>query len=293
MKKRVGVIGAAGYVGRGMFAMFDGHPSFEAIAVDKLHSHLSPQDYRGFDLAIVCVPTPSRLDGSCDTSIVEEVCELVDAPLVLIKSTVPPGTTERLNIKNAEQWGRFHFSPEYMGEPLNFVPYWRYPDPHRPERHNFCIVGGPQAPAILDYFAKVMGPHARLHSTDTTTAELVKYMENAFFAVKVTFVNEFSRLAHAFDVQWHELRQLWLLDSRVEPDHTHVFANAPGWGGKCLPKDISAICHIARQMKVPAHLLEAIQAINAIHRNLLHPGGLSTRELVQGLIDAADGEMRP
>lgn len=261
---RVGIIGM-GYVGKGMLKLFQ-------RAHDVTWYDVETQPERdmvlGVDLAVICVPTPMQPDGSCDTSIVEEVASWVDAPLVLIKSTVPPGTTDRLNQndKKPGAWARFHFSPEYMGEPRNYVPEWKYPDPRLPHKHDFVIVGGMQAERVLDLIVPCMGPHTRFISTDTRSAELTKYMENAYFAMKVSFVTEFRNLARLLDVDWYTLRSQWLLDSRVEPDHTMSFANDPGWGGKCLPKDVNAICHAAREAGGSSPLLEAVIAVNNIHR---------------------------
>lgn len=261
MMKTVGIIGM-GYVGQGMLRLFQRH--YDVRWYD-IATQPDRSQVQGVDLAVVCVPTPMAIDGSCDTSIVEDVCSWIDAPLVLIKSTVPPGTTLDLNLTHGA--GRFHFSPEYMGEPRNFVPAWKYPDPRNPQMHDFVIVGGPQAGQIMDFFTPIMGPHTRFHSTaDSTAAELTKYMENSFFAMKVSFVNEFSFLAKAFGVDWHHLREMWLLDPRVEPDHTVVFQGNHGWGGKCLPKDTSALCKAARGAGTIAYLMESVCAVNDLHR---------------------------
>src|SRR5688572_2581693 len=66
-----------------------------------------------------------------------------------------------------------------------------------------------------------------------------EYMENCFFATKVAFVNEFREIVERFEGNWQAVRQGWLLDPRVSPDHSDSFASARGFGGKCLPKDLS------------------------------------------------------
>jgi UDPglucose 6-dehydrogenase len=124
-----------------------------------------------------------------------------------------------------------------------FVPFWKYPHPTDMKFHNFQIIGGDKktASAILDFFVDVMGADAKFFITDSITAELVKYMENAFIATKVTFCNEFFSMAEAFGVEYKELRELWLLDKRVGRMYSAVYPDRRGFSGKCLPKDVNAI----------------------------------------------------
>jgi UDP-glucose 6-dehydrogenase len=87
-------------------------------------------------------------------------------------------------------------------------------------------------------------------------------MENSFFAVKTTFVNEFRNLCEVLEVDWQAVREGWLLDPRVERDHSDAFKKAPGFGGRCLPKDIAAIISHSRDIGGNMPLLEAVQRIN-------------------------------
>src|SRR3990167_297863 len=250
---------------------------YDVAIYDKGQAGADRGKVMGADLAIICVPTPEGPHGAADVSAVEEAVAYLDAPLILIKSTVPPGTADRL----AAKYGKaVHFSPEFMGEPRNFVRFWLYPDPLNPVMHDFVVVGGPKAGEVLDYFASVMSADTRFVACSATEAELMKYMSNAYFATKVTFCNEFAAIADSFGVDYKRLRELWLLDSRVEPDQTMVFADNPGFGGKCLPKDLSAI--IAAYEGEPI-LLEAVQRANGLYRieewrpgrSRLYKGGLT------------------
>src|SRR6187455_2634658 len=154
--KKVAVIGH-GYVGKQMARMLS--HSHDVIAYDKdfvmdeveregncdlYRTTGDKQKTQGADLAVICVPTPMAPDGSCDTSIVREVCGWIDADLVVIKSTVSPGFTESCNAEPffSPKGDRIHFSPEYAGEPVNYVPS-QYPNPRDSRTHDFCIVGGP------------------------------------------------------------------------------------------------------------------------------------------------------
>jgi UDP-glucose 6-dehydrogenase len=102
-----------------------------------------------------------------------------------------------------------------------------------------------------------------MRCTSSETAELSKYMENAFLAAKVAFCNEFYDLAEAWGIDYDDLRELWLLDPRVGRSHTFVRGDERGFGGKCLPKDLSALVVAAQTItgRVPA-MLSAVDASN-------------------------------
>lgn len=87
-------------------------------------------------------------------------------------------------------------------------------------------------------------------------------MENAYLATKVTFVNEFRKICEAFGADWHTVREGWLLDPRIEPTHTAAFATAPGFAGKCLPKDLSAIIQAATRSGYDPGLLNEVLRSN-------------------------------
>ena len=260
-EKTVAIVGY-GYVGKAMHKIFP-----DAICYDKsIDSDASSGSFgqgkvNECDLAIVCVPTAMREDGTCDTSIVEEVIGWLETPLILIKSTIPPGTSDRLSRQTGLD---ICFSPEYVGEGQYFIPEWKYPNPTDPRSHGFLIVGGPKpfASAIIDIFKEKLGPDCFYGITDSVTAELTKYMENSWGAHKVAFCNQWYDLAESLGVNYNELRELWLLDKRVERMHTAVFPNKRGYGGKCFPKDIHAITQLAKEKNAPLTLLEAVIKYN-------------------------------
>lgn len=214
------------------------------------------------DLAIVCVPTPMGEDGSCDISIVEENIKELEVPLILIKSTIPPTTTKNLKEKYKK---RIVFSPEYIGEGKYFVPFWKgYPHPTDMKYHNFQIFGGDRKDTkeMVEVFQQVLGPDCQYFQTDSTTAEMVKYMENSWGATKVTFCNEFFNICEAFGIDYREVRELFLLDKRVERIHTSVFENKRGFGGKCFPKDLKAIIKASKKAGYSPKLLEEVSNTN-------------------------------
>lgn len=253
--RRIAIIGW-GYVGRGMERLFCDRFDVSVYDIEHQPDH---SQVMGADLAVICVPTPESEDGSADVSAVEQSVALIDAPLIVIKSTVPPGTTDRLAAKYNKA---VHFSPEYMGEPRNYVAPWRQPDPTDARSHSWVTVGGPKAHEVLEYFLAVMAVDVRYNATTALKAELAKYMENAYFATKVTFCNEFARICAAHDVPYMDVRELWLCDPRMEADHTAVFRDNPGYGGKCLPKDMAGIISASREAGYYPSFLAAVRDSN-------------------------------
>jgi UDPglucose 6-dehydrogenase len=256
---KIAIVGY-GVVGKGMFKLLQ---SRHELVVYDPQSQPDKKKLKGCELAIICVPTPSNKDGSCDISIIEDCLKWLKTPLVLIKSTVPPGTTEYLRKKYNK---KINFSPEYMGESSYYTPFWKYPDPQHAQSHPFVIVGGKEASKILNIFMEVMSVDTKYMSVTSEEAECTKYMENTFFALKVAFCNEWFDIAKKFGVDYKKLRELWLLDPRINPNHTLVFEKR-GFGGKCLPKDLKAIIKVVEKKGLNPILLKSVIKSNDNSRN--------------------------
>ena len=252
LKPQVAVIGA-GVVGTAMQKLFGP----ETVMYDSKPGHR--QDTHAVnqcDVAFVCVPTPMIADGSCDTSIVEEVVAWVDTPLIILRSTVSPGTTDRLMSDHGKS---IVFQPEYMGE----TPAHVFGDM---SQRTFAVLGGrlTDTSKAADIYKCVYNSMIRFYFCNALTAEVAKYMENSFYAVKVTFVNEFYEIARAHGVDYNVLREMWLADGRISPDHTLVFPQARGFDGKCLPKDVNAIVKSSLDNGCSVPLLRATLALNEL-----------------------------
>lgn len=259
-KNKIAIVGY-GVVGKGMERLFS--KRFDVRIYD-LHTHPDKGAVSDCDLTIICVPTDMKKDGSADISIVEEVVSWANSQLILIKSTVPPGTTDYLSKKYDKN---ICFSPEYMGESKYFTPFWKYPDPQNVESHSFVIIGGDKSSEIASYFMKVMSVDTIYSLCSTIEAELTKYMENCFFATKVTFCNEFYDIAKLFGVDYKRLRENWLLDPRINRNHTLVFDEDRGYGGKCYPKDTHAMIKASETMGYTPSLLKAVVEVNKRYRH--------------------------
>lgn len=146
-------------------------------------------------------------------------------------------------------------SPEYFGatQHANAVDY------------DFVIIGGePDARSVVAQVYEAVHPASmRILLTDSTTAELVKYGENAFLAMKVSFANEFARICRTFGVDYREWRELWLCDPRINPSHTFVYEQAPYYESHCLTKDIPAIIEAASDAGYWPELLAFMEDYNS------------------------------
>lgn len=225
---RVAIIGY-GAVGRALADLFPG-----AVVYDPPLGLGTRDQVNTCRYAFICVPTPASEDGACDTSIVEDACAWLECEHIIIRSTVSTGTTARLRRRTGK---RIIFQPEYgPGETPDhpFKSLWDI---------RWIILGGPREDTIpvADLYKRVFNANITIHQTTAETAELCKYMENTFLALKVAFCNEFYDIAEGMGVDYNELRELWLLDPRIGRSHTFVFPDDRGFGGKCLPKDVSAI----------------------------------------------------
>jgi UDPglucose 6-dehydrogenase len=253
---KIGVVGH-GVVGSAVARLFSAHRHTEVTIYDKFqppHNHPDQKTaVNACDLVFISVPTPIGQDGvSCDVSAVEECVSWITAP-ICIRSTIPPGTVDRLAAATGKS---IVFSPEYLGE-----------QPGHPWRNEgdsgFLIVGGPPAACelVLSAYRSIPELELKYYCTNARTAELCKYMENCFLATKVAFVNQFFDIAQTLNIDFSELRLLWLADPRIGSSHSTVTA-ARGFRGRCLPKDISAIVAVMKPFGGPP-LLEAIMEYNA------------------------------
>lgn len=266
--KKVAIIGY-GYVGKGMHKIFPNALIFDPFYKESASKEQINQEC---GLAIVCVPTAPLGMGEqkvnpdekvflpADLSIVRESISWLETEFILIKSTVPPTTTETLR----KEFGKkICFSPEYIGEGNYYVPP-HYPDPLDPRKHDFLIVGGDKDDCvdILAYFYKEMGPAKKYLVCSSVEAELVKYMENTWGATKVTFCNEWYDICKQFGGAYEIVREGFLMDSRVEPMHTAVFKDKRGFSGKCFPKDLLAIVAQCEAKGYTPELLKQVWEVN-------------------------------
>lgn len=221
----------------------------------------------------VCLPTPMFEDGAADLSIVEGVLDQLAAipgeRVAVVKSTVPPGSTERWNKKYEDQKSglRVVFNPEFLTE-ANALDDMR--------NQNRIIIGGPR-PWInqVKLVFQTAFPKVPLVKTSSTNAEMVKYVINCFLSVKVSFANEMAQICEGLDakglnVDYDKVVEYAKLDTRLGNSHwavpgpvaTHDGRYVRGFGGHCFPKDLNALVTIAKELGVKPTVLDAAWAKN-------------------------------
>jgi len=256
--KTIGIIGF-GFVGR---AIAHGFSLYSRVKVYDKYDNIydSIEDtVNCSDFIFVSVPTPMNDDGSQNLSNLEDAIVSIEKvrkgnKIVIIKSTIIPGTTRKL----AERFTNlsFVFSPEFLTQrtaDLDFI---------NPSR---IILGGQKEVVDqVEEFHRGRFTCVPIFKTTWEGAELVKYMNNCFFATKIAFCNEFYDMAEAVGVPYTELRDMWLADGRIANSHTDVPGHdgCRGYGGKCYKKDINALIAWAKTKGLEATTCEAAEIVN-------------------------------
>ena len=271
MNRTVAIVGY-GSLGRAMHAVFPG-----AVVFDEPLSIGAKEAVNACDFAFIAVPTPQGEGGACDTSVVEAAVHWISGPVIVILSTVAVGTTERLVRETGK---RIIHQPAYGPGETAGHPYADL------RQQPWIILGGERRDTVqvADLYKMVFNAETAIWQTDSRTAELTKYMENAFLALKVAFCNEMYDIAGAVGVDYNELRELWLLDPRIGRSHTLVYPHDRGFGGKCLPKDAQALVHTAAAHGAKTPLLSAMLNANDALR------GRESRKTVD--VSSGDGHHR-
>ena len=173
---------------------------------------------------------------------------------IIVKSTIPPGTTEQLN--KDFKYLNIIFNPEFLTERNAEEDY---------NNQNRIIIGGPrpQSTAVVRLFSKVF-PKARIIKTNSTYAEMVKYMTNAFLATKVSFANEIYQICEKVGADYDKVVEYATLDERLGKSHWMVPGHDGdfGYGGHCFPKDLSSLLYLSDKFDTINNVLHATQDTN-------------------------------
>ncbi len=222
----------------------------------------------GSDISFICVGTPSQLNGNLDLSFVRRVCEEIgtalrsksDYHIVVARSTMLPGSMRNVVIPTLEQFSGKRAgedfgvcnNPEFLREGTAVHDYY-----HPPK----TVIGETDARAgqpLVDLYAKL---DAALVRTDIDTAEMVKYADNTWHALKVAFANEIGNVCKAAGIDGHRVMDIFCRDTKLNLSPYYL---RPGFafGGSCLPKDVRALSYKARSMDVDTPVLNAILPSN-------------------------------
>jgi len=259
---KIGILGQ-GYVGSAIKIGFEKHykdiNTFDKYSKSKSTVSNLKELTESSEAIFVCLPTPMKENGECDIGIVEKEIEKINKysthkKIVVIKSTVPPDTTKRINNNNKNI--DVIFNPEFLTE-QNFIEDFK--------KQNRIVLGGNQKPVdILQQVYSKVFPNTTIIKTDSTTAEMIKYFTNTFLASKVSFANEMKIICDEIDVDYDEVVEYSLYDQRIGKSHLGVPGpdGKLGFGGSCFPKDINALIYFAEQKGIDLDVLKSVWETN-------------------------------
>tara|TARA_Y100000389_G_scaffold177628_1_gene190078 strand:- start:17681 stop:18844 length:1164 start_codon:yes stop_codon:yes gene_type:complete len=220
------------------------------------------------NIVFLCVPTPMFEDGECNTTIVESVIKEISLicnslgdkqVTVILKSTVPPGTTMKLN--DISKLVTVAFSPEFLTEANSIEDF---------DKQDRIILGVDYVELVdllRDVFISAF-PDANIIYMYSKEAEMSKYITNLFLATKVSFFNDMYSVCESLEVDFNSSMSAVMLDPRIGKSHNQVPGpdGDRGYGGHCFPKDMSAILHLADKREIRVPTLVGADLTNRLNR---------------------------
>ena len=262
IKQKIGIVGN-GFVGSAVRYGFSPNVGCDAgVKVydkDPNKSTDTLSDVTKSDIIFLSVPTPSNLDGSMNIDIVDRALTDIDEhgtnAVILLRSTVVPGTTRKLQDKYPNL--RLVFNPEFLTERsanFDFINQDR------------VILGGDinDVEVAESLFKSRFGSTISILKTNYETAELIKYMTNTFFATKISFLNDMKLIADKSGVIWKDAIDGFIRDGRVGHSHLDVPGHDGkyGFGGSCFPKDIQALINFGKGLGIEMSVLKGAWKTN-------------------------------
>ena len=246
MKNKIGIIGN-GFVGNSIAFGFS--PTHEIKIHDKdIKRNLNTiEEVLECDFVFVAVPTPMNQDGSINLDIVERALNDINTNnnkdnVIILKSTMVPGTVDKL----IEKYPNLNivFNPEFLTErtaKLDFLTQAR-----------IILGGNPRHTSKVKNLFEERFMHCYVIETNPTTAEMIKYMNNVFFASKVSIMNEFKQVCDKVGANWEVALKGFAADQRIGDSHLNVPGpdGKMGFGGSCFPKDINAFTSMANDLGI-------------------------------------------
>lgn len=239
----------------------------------------------GSEISFVCVPTPQNGNGTCDTSIVEDVVlgliSKVYNGIIAIKSTVEPGFTDRMykyatsyiamDGTGANLRLKLAFVPEFLREAHAFHDFT--------EGHDICVIGTPKdmapilASSIKSTLAEVHGKYPRsFHLVNSVEAELVKYFSNGFNALRIVWANAFYELCKKVGADYDKIKNAVCERPTITNMYLDCNENFRGFAGPCLPKDTAALAALAERLEVDVEIFRTIIKDNQLYRPTVPEG---------------------
>jgi GDP-mannose 6-dehydrogenase len=231
-------------------------------------THDSAQAILDTELSFVCVGTPSQTNGNLDLRYIRRICEEIGAALknkaarhiVVIRSTILPGTMRRIVIPILEEFSAKKASvdfgvcnnPEFLREGSAVKDF------NSPPKTVIGEIDPSSGDKLASLYARLTAPLIR---TDLETAEMVKYIDNSWHALKIGFANEVGNLCKSFDVDAHKVMSIFCHDTKLNISPAYLL---PGFafGGSCLPKDLRALSYQAKMQDLELPILGSILLSN-------------------------------
>lgn len=241
----MGVVGSANSAG---FSLLE----HEVITHD-IKYDTTLEDVYEAEIVFLCLPTPDK-DGECDTSILEDVISQMKDynGIICIRSTVPPGFTEMLIDRHPEL--TICFAPEFLRERCaadDFI------------NNHLLLAVGTDDPYV---FNKIVEAHGHLPKNtkqlSPTEAEILKYFNNAYAALRIVFANVFYELCETLECDYSKVKDAYVLTGKTNDLYLDVNKRLRGYGGMCLPKDVNALASTLKKLDLEFDLIQSIATDN-------------------------------
>lgn len=239
----IGIVGL-GVVGNACKGGFEklGH----AVKVHDIKLDTAIEAVKDTEIVFLCVPTPSKEDGSCDTyqveSVINELSHIYYTGVICIKSTVTPGTTNKMIKMYRNRAFRFAMVPEFLRE--------RYALSDFTEHHDLLVIGTP----FKETFDIIKEAHGNFPKVtiwaSPLEAELVKYFNNTYNATLITFANSFYEVCKHYKVDYSRIKNIMVNRNHIVDMYLECNDNFRGFAGVCLPKDTKEIASVAKKVGV-------------------------------------------
>tara|TARA_B100000029_G_scaffold256906_1_gene253681 strand:- start:4391 stop:5263 length:873 start_codon:yes stop_codon:yes gene_type:complete len=252
-----GIIGL-GFVGSAIKAAFEKKYNVQTFDISKESTCKTLEILvKKCKIIFICLPTPMNNDGSCNYSAVEDTINQINiiskefslARIIAIKSTIPIGTTElfQSEFKNVD----IFFNPEFLTEANSVNDF--------ANQNRIILGGGKKSISELSNFYSNIFPNVPIVETNGKTAEMVKYLSNAFLATKVSFANEIYDFCKHISIDYNEVIKYAIFDERLGKTHWKVPGpdGSRGYGGSCFPKDISSLVKQFEDYKISSYIIKS------------------------------------
>tara|TARA_R110002012_G_scaffold282422_1_gene472138 strand:+ start:5232 stop:6029 length:798 start_codon:yes stop_codon:yes gene_type:complete len=224
------------------------------------------RDVLNTEVCFLCVPTPPDDEGFCDVTIVEEsvrnLSENNYKGIIAVKSTVMPGTTEKLSQQYPEL--TICFVPEFLRERCAVIDFI--------ENHDLCVIGT-DSEIVFNKVKETHGHYPKnFRMLSRTEAETVKYYNNIYNATLITLANSFYELCKNLDISYSKIKNSLVLREHINDSYLQCNDNFRGFGGVCLPKDTLAIAKLVQKLNLDIDFFDMILKENKKYKVTVYDG---------------------